>query len=80
MTLSPHIDAGSRRMAVRQNSSGSIFERLATIVPKKVQTGYSFSPQILNRSQSIKRNADVSSLLYEDARRRQEKSLFMAET
>lgn len=79
-TLSPAIDPGSRKMVGRQGSSGSIFERLAVRAAPRLQTGYSFSPQILNRSQSIKRNADISSLLYNDARRRQEKSQFLAET
>jgi hypothetical protein len=67
-------------MAGQKGSVSNIFQRLATRPPERLQTTYSFSPQILNRSQSIKRTADVSSLLYNDAKRRQEKSQFMAET
>jgi len=39
-----------------------------------------FSPKILNKSKSMVRKTNVSTLLYEDALRRQEKELFLLES
>jgi hypothetical protein len=44
-----------------------------SVAPKE----YLFSPKILSRSKSIVRKSDVGSLLYEDAKRRQEKEQMM---
>lgn len=76
MTGTPHVDRMSRQITASQRSSirDNTFDRLsreksAITAPEE----YLFSPKILSRSKSIVRKTDVSSLLYDDAKRRQEK-------
>lgn len=83
MTGTPHVDRMSRQITASQRSSikDNTFDRLSrerstTTAPEE----YLFSPKILSRSKSIVRKMDVSSLLYDDAKRRQEKEQMVVES
>ena len=83
MTCTPHVDRMSRQITASQRSSikDNTFDRLSrerstTTAPEE----YLFSPKILSRSKSIVRKMDVSSLLYDDAKRRQEKEQMVVES
>lgn len=83
MTGTPHVDRMSRQITASQRSSikDNTFDRLSrerstTTAPEE----YLFSPKILSRSKSIVRKMDVSSLLYDDAKRRQEKEHMVVES
>lgn len=83
MAGTPHVDRMSRQITASQRSSikDNTFDRLSrerstTTAPEE----YLFSPKILSRSKSIVRKMDVSSLLYDDAKRRQEKEQMVVES
>lgn len=58
------------------NRNESVFERLSrekTVVHDVFEQEDMFAPKICAKSKSLKRDKDVGSLLYEDAKRRQQK-------
>jgi hypothetical protein len=84
ITATPQIDRNSKHITASHRSSirDNIFDRLSRdrSPSHPAPEEYLFSPKILSRSKSIVRNADVGSLLYEDARRRQEKEQMVVES
>lgn len=84
MTGTPQIDRMSKQITASHRSSikDNIFDRLSRekSTSHAAPEEYLFSPKILSRSKSIVRKTDVGNLLYDDAKRRQEKEQIMIES